>query len=67
MNKIIDWFKGIPSYLKSVINEAKRVSWPGNKEIWGSTLVAIVLILIFAVIVGLFDLGINKAFNLILK
>ncbi|HDS08853.1 MAG TPA: preprotein translocase subunit SecE, partial [Firmicutes bacterium] len=55
MNKIIQWFKDIPGYFKIIIAESKRVSWPGKKEVWGSTIVVIILIIIFAVIIGLFD------------
>ncbi|MDD3627236.1 MAG: preprotein translocase subunit SecE [bacterium] len=67
MNKIIQWFKDLPANFKIIIAEAKRVSWPGKKEVWGSTFVVIVLIIIFAIIIGIFDLGIAKGFNFILK
>lgn len=67
MKKIIQWFKNLPASVRLVIIEAKRVSWPGKKEVWGSTLVVIVLIIIFAIIIGIFDLGITKGFSFILK
>ncbi|MBR3222849.1 MAG: preprotein translocase subunit SecE [Kiritimatiellae bacterium] len=36
-------------YLSGVGAEAKRVSWPGRRELWESTLVVIAFIFILAV------------------
>ncbi|MBR1921631.1 MAG: preprotein translocase subunit SecE [Kiritimatiellae bacterium] len=36
-------------YLSGVTAEAKRVTWPGRRELWESTLVVIAFIFILAV------------------
>jgi preprotein translocase subunit SecE len=35
-------------YLKGVSAEAKRVTWPGKRELWESTLVVVAFIFILA-------------------
>ena len=42
-------FKKTKEYLGGVSAEAKRVSWPGKRELWESTLVVISFIFILAV------------------
>ncbi len=37
------------AYLSGVAAEAKRVTWPGKRELWESTLVVISFIFILAV------------------
>ena len=41
-------FKKTKEYLGGVSAEAKRVSWPGKRELWESTLVVISFIFILA-------------------
>ncbi len=41
--------KKIQAYLGGVSAEAKRVTWPGKRELWESTLVVIAFIFILAV------------------
>ena len=40
--------KSVKEYLTGVQGEAKRVSWPGKRELWESTLVVISFIFILA-------------------
>jgi len=42
-------FKRFASYLGEVKGEAKRVTWPGKRELYDSTLVVISFIFILAV------------------
>jgi len=69
-----DWkqfIKGIPSrvtkFLKDVVRELKRVTWPTKKALLNYTIVAIVAIIFFAVILGVFDFGFIKLLDLIAK
>ncbi len=43
-------FSKTKEYLAGVSAEAKRVSWPGKRELWESTLVVISFIFILAVV-----------------
>ena len=42
-------FKKAKGYLSGVSAEAKRVSWPGKRELWESTLVVIAFIFILSI------------------
>ncbi len=52
-------------YLTGVTAEAKRVSWPGKRELWESTLVVVSFIFILAVTTLLCDKVIEGALALI--
>ena len=43
-----DFFAKFKGYLTEVKGEAKRVSWPGRRELYDSTLVVIAFIFILA-------------------
>jgi len=44
----MSFFEKTKQYLSGVSAEAKRVSWPGKRELWESTLVVISFIFILA-------------------
>ena len=54
-------------FLKESVNELKRVSWPGKREVIGSTIVVIILVGIVAVFVGFVDFLLSKALALFLR
>ena len=45
----MSFFTKTKEYLSGVSAEAKRVTWPGKRELWESTLVVISFIFILAV------------------
>jgi len=53
-------------FLREVINELKRVSWPGKREVIGSTIVVIILVGIVAVFIGFVDFLLLKILALFL-
>ena len=57
----------IAKFLKDVLRELKRVTWPTKKALLNYTIVAIATIIIFAVILGAFDLGFIRLLDLIAK
>jgi preprotein translocase subunit SecE len=72
--KKINWkefIKRLPSriakFLKDVVRELKRVSWPTKKALLNYTIVVVVTIIIFAVILGVFDFGFLHLLDLIAK
>ena len=44
----MNFFQKTKEYLGGVSAEAKRVTWPGKRELWESTLVVIAFIFILA-------------------
>ena len=42
-------------FLEDVVKELKRTSWPSKQEVYGTTLVVIVAVLIVAVYLGVVD------------
>lgn len=57
--------KGIGKFFREVVSEVKKVSWPDAKELTNHTIAVVVLILIFAVVIGIVDFGLGKLFTLI--
>ena len=55
----------IKEYLSGVGAEAKRVTWPGKRELWESTLVVISFIFILAVTTLVCDKFIEFALDFI--
>ncbi len=51
----MNWWTKIRDFFESVWKELKRVSWPTKKEVYGTTLVVVVTILIFAAYLGAVD------------
>jgi len=47
----------IARFVKDVIRELKRVTWPTKKALVNYTIVVVVTIIVFAVILGVFDLS----------
>ncbi len=72
--KKINWkqfIKKLPSriekFCRDVIHELKRVTWPTRKALLNYTIVVIVTIIIFAIILGVFDLGFLRLVELMTK
>lgn len=57
--------KGIGKFFREVVSEVKKVSWPNAKELTSYTVAVVVLILIFAALIGIIDFGLGRLFTLI--
>ena len=57
----------IAKFIRDVIHELKKVTWPTRKALLNYTVVVIVTIIIFAVLLGLFDFGFIKLIDLLVK
>jgi preprotein translocase SecE subunit len=60
-----EFFSKAKSYLTEVKGEAKRVSWPGKRELYDSTLVVIAFIFILAVTTLVCDKAIQLFIQLV--
>jgi preprotein translocase subunit SecE len=60
INKITEFFRG-------VISETGKVTWPNRRELIGSTIVVVVLVLIIAAYIGLVDFFLSRILGALLK
>jgi preprotein translocase subunit SecE len=72
--KKVNWkqfIKRLPSriagFLRDVVHELKRVTWPSKKALINYTIVVIVTIIIFSILLGLFDLGFIQIVEMMAK
>jgi len=54
------FFSKAGAYFSSVGDEAKKISWPGGREMFDSSVVVIAFIVILAVTTLVYDTGIRK-------
>lgn len=54
-------------YVKESMGELKKVTWPKKDEIINSTLIVIVVVIIFSVVLGIFDIGVSKLVKFLFK
>ena len=59
--------KEFRQFLIDVWAELKKTTWPGRKEVYGTTVVVIVTVLICAFYLWIVDLGLNKAMNFVFR
>ncbi len=54
-------------FLKDIISELKKVTWPSAKELVKYAGAVLAFILVIAIIVGLMDFGLTSLFDWVLK
>jgi len=64
--RIISPFEKFGAFLQEVKVELIKCSWPTRKELFGSSMVVIISVLILAVIVSFFDFVVLGALKLII-
>lgn len=52
-------------YFRGVVSEMKKVTWPTRKELTNYTIIVLVIILLFAIAVGVVDYGLGLLLGLI--
>jgi preprotein translocase subunit SecE len=55
MKKIVELLKKLKTFLSEVKIELKKCTWPTRQELFGSTMVVVISVLIIGVFVGLSD------------
>jgi len=63
----VDRLRRMRQFLTEVWSELKKTTWPGRKEVTGTTLVVIITVLICALYLWIVDLFLNKAMNALFK
>jgi len=55
-DRIAAFFRGIPAFLRAVMDELRKVTWPDRAQTIDATLRSIVFGLFIAAVIGLLDL-----------
>ncbi|MFA7257826.1 MAG: preprotein translocase subunit SecE [Kiritimatiellales bacterium] len=55
MKKIVELIRALKTFLGEVKIELKKCTWPTRQELFGSTMVVVISVLILGVFVGLSD------------
>lgn len=63
----MDRFRRMKQFLTEVWAELKKTTWPGRKEVYGTTMVVITTVMICAFYLWVVDLFLNKAMNALFK
>ena len=63
----MDRLRRMRQFLIEVWSELKKTTWPGKKEVYGTTVVVITTVLICAFYLWIVDLFLNKAMNALFK
>ena len=59
--------KKIVQFVKEAFAELKKVSWPTRKEVWESTQVVVVSVLLISVFLGMIDILFGFLIKLVIK
>jgi len=54
-------------FLREVVMELKKVTWPSRKQTTGSTVVMLILVAIISVFLGTVDIGLSKLVQMVLQ
>lgn len=60
------YFKDFIQFLKDAWEELKKVSWLSRPQMIASTWLVVLLVIVFAIYVGLMDLIITRVFSFII-
>jgi preprotein translocase subunit SecE len=55
------------SFIEEVVTELKKVSWPGRRELYGATLVVLVVIVLISVGIGVVDALLGQIMQLLIR
>ena len=60
-------FRRLKQFLSDVWGELKKTTWPGKQEVYGTTLVVIVTVIICATFLWVVDLLLNRGMEMLFK
>ena len=60
-------FRKIEKFVKEVKLELAKVTWTTKEELMASTIIVIVVSLIFSIFIGVVDLGLSNVVTMILR
>jgi preprotein translocase subunit SecE len=62
VNKILEYYRRVRTFLVEVRTELKKVTWPPRKEVYGTTVVVIIAVFFFGFYLYGLDLIMTYAF-----
>ena len=65
LTKLGKWFRNIIEFLKDTRKELNNVSWPGRKEVTGTTIVVVAAVFFFGFFLFLVDFILSNGMNYI--
>lgn len=54
------WFQKLKTFMVEVWAELQKTTWPSRREVYGTTVVAIVAVLIFALYLYVVDMALDR-------
>jgi preprotein translocase subunit SecE len=60
-------FKKFSLFLRGVLSELEKVTWPGKKELIASTIIVIVLVFIISFYIGFVDFVLAWLLNVVIQ
>ena len=57
----------LTNYIKSSIEELRRVTWPTKNQAIRLTIIVFVFCILMAIVIGALDFGLNELYNYLLK
>jgi preprotein translocase subunit SecE len=63
----VERLRRIKQFLLEVVAELKKTTWPGKREVYGTTVVVIVTVVICAAYLWVVDMVLNRAMNLVFQ
>ena len=57
----------IKQFLVDVVAELKKTTWPARREVYGTTVVVVVTVVICAAYLWVVDMVLNRAMNLVFQ
>ena len=60
-------FRRMKQFLVEVVTELKKTTWPGKREVYGTTVVVIVAVVICAIYLWVVDMVLSRAMGYVFK
>ena len=60
-------FRRMKQFLTEVVSELKKTTWPGKREVYGTTVVVIVAVVICAVYLWVVDMVLSRTMGYVFK
>jgi len=64
---MMERFKRMKQFVVEVVSELKKTTWPGKREVYNTTLVVIVAVVICAVYLWVVDMVLARAMNYVFQ
>ena len=61
------WLRRMRQFLVEVWSELKKTTWPGRNEVYGTTVVVVVTVLLCAFYLWVVDLILNKSMEVVFR